>query len=758
MKRIIAAFCCVLLAVMVGGCVAARLHHDGIQLVESGKIEEGMMKLAQAVERAPTNPVYRTDLLHQREAQLEALLSAGRAQREANHWDEASILFGRARSIAPLDPRPQDALSELARAHSAELDLTQAQSDLRRGDVEHARSLINSVIARDPTNVVAIKLSSEIEEARTQVRIESPVLNSRGKMVSLHFINASVRSILEAIGRSAGLSILLDQDIRPDLLTSIGVDRMNAEDAITFVTQTSHLRSKVLDENTVMVYPSTPEKVRDYEDLVVKAFYLGDADAKRTEALLKGFLRAEDIFVDEKRNLVVMRAPIDQIKLAEKLVALDDVKQPEVMLEVQVMEVNRSRLTELGVSYPNQATFSLIPPSSGTTTLADYKNLSAAVIGLVIPSTVVNLNKLDSDADLLANPRIRVRNRQQAKILIGDKLPVVTSTATSTGFVSENIQYLDVGLKLDVEPDISIDGSVSINLSLEVSSVANQITTPGGSLAYQIGTRTASTVLELRDGETEVLAGLISDNDTRAAQKIPGLGDLPILGRLFSTHKNDHQKSEIILAITPRIVRGYRPSLTDDSQFWSGTANRPGTQPLILHHAHPSTASSSVETGRPAALSPDASHAPNSPEAVPDAATLTFDWQGPATVKQGDTFTISVHIRTDGAIYSLPLQVAYDKKALEVVSIQQGGFFKREASQSLFTDQIDPANGRLIISTGTSGTEGSAGEGSVATVTLRAVAANARATIALMAASPLLSNGQPLKATLPESYAVKITP
>ena len=195
-------------------------------------------------------------------------------------------------------------------------------------------------------------------------------------------------------------------------------------------------------------------------------------------------------------NLVVIRGPIEQIRLAEKLVSLQDEVQSEVMLEVQVMEVNRTRLTNLGITFPNQATLSRASSGSGATTLADYKTINPSVISLLIPSTVVNLSRIVTDADLLANPRIRVRNREHAKVLIGEMLPVVTSTATSTGFVSENIQYLEVGLKLDVEPDISLDDNVSINLNLEVSSVINQISTPGGSLAYVIGTRNTTTVLQ----------------------------------------------------------------------------------------------------------------------------------------------------------------------------------------------------------------------------------------------------------------------
>jgi general secretion pathway protein D len=745
-------------AALAAGCAASRLHHDGVDLIKAGKVEEGLVKLSLAVEKAPTNPVYRSDFLAQRDAQLEKLLAAGKAQRTAEHWQDAGSLFERARAIAPLDPRPQDALIELARARGFVSDLDQARADVRHGDIENARDLVGSVQARDPGNRDAAALMRQIDDMRARDRADNPVLRSAGgKAVSLRFADGSVRMILEAIGRMSGLTIMIDRDIRPDLVTNIVVEKVSAEDAINLVIQTAHLRRKVLDSNTVLIYPATPDKIRDYEDLVVKGFHISNADAKRTEALLKGLMKTEDIFVDEKQNLIVVRGPIEQIQIAEKLVALHDVKQPEVMLEVQVMEVNRSRVTELGVSYPNQATLSRIPSSSSGTTLADFKKINPSVISLVIPSTVVNLNEVITDGDLLANPRIRVRNREHAKILIGDKLPVVTTTATSTGFVSENIQYLDVGLKLDVEPDISLDDNVSINLSLEVSSVVKQITTPGGSLAYDIGTRDASTVLELKDGETEILAGLISDNDTRTATGIPTLGQFPVVGRLFSSHKTDHEKSEIILAITPHIVRGYRPTVASDSQFWSGTANRPRTQPFVLHHpGQPAIAVAAVDDSIPL-LTPakGGGVSPTSPAVA--AKSVTLSWRGPTQVKVGDTFTVALHISADGEIHSLPIQASYEQGSIDIVQVQEGGYFKGEGSQSLFASNIDATTSKVLVSAGRAGAEGVGGEGDVAILTLKARAPKAGAVIRIIAASPLLADGQPLNAALPDPYAVTIT-
>jgi general secretion pathway protein D len=201
---------------------------------------------------------------------------------------------------------------------------------------------------------------------------------------------------------------------------------------------------------------------------------------------------------------------------------------------------------------------------------------------LVSPTPTVNLRKDDGNVNLLANPRIRVKNKEKAKIHIGDKVPVITSNVTSTGVTSESVSYLDVGLKLDVEPQVHLDGGVAMKVGLEVSNIVQQVKTATGTLTYQLGSRNATTVLRLKDGETQVLAGLISDEDRASASKVPGLGDLPLLGRLFSSHRDEGNKTEIVLLITPRILRQVeRPELAE-SEFLAGTEATVSYQPLRL--------------------------------------------------------------------------------------------------------------------------------------------------------------------------------
>jgi general secretion pathway protein D len=250
-------------------------------------------------------------------------------------------------------------------------------------------------------------------------------------------------------------------------------------------------------------------------------------------------------------------------------------------------------------------------------TLENLRDISSGDIA-VSPNPAVTFRKDTGDTNILANPRIRVKNKEKAKIHIGDKVPVITSNVTSTGVTSESVSYLDVGLKVDVEPQVHLEGDVGIRVGLEVSSIVQQIKTNTGSVVYQLGSRNASTVLRLKDGETQVLAGLIADEERNAATKVPGLGDLPLLGRLFSNNSDQLQKTEIVLMITPRILRNIeRPELAD-SEFFGGTESTASDQALQLR-------TTPMVRSRPA-LRPSAAGVPGAPvepeelPAEPDAA------------------------------------------------------------------------------------------------------------------------------------------
>jgi general secretion pathway protein D len=341
----------------------------------------------------------------------------------------------------------------------------------------------------------------------------------------------------------------------------------------------------------------------------VRTFYLTNAAPKDVESMLKTVLAAKTLFIDEHANAVVIRDTPETVRMAERLVASVDIAEPEVMLEVEVLEISRSAVQDLGIQYPTSATLTpsslgaaaaaTTPAGTGGLVLWDLAHQNSHTIG-VTGSLAVTLNAMKQAgvANTLASPRIRARNKEKAKVLIGSREPVITNsvtpTAAGTPVVTGSVQYLDVGLTLEVQPTVYRDGDVGIKINLEVSSILKQITTQGGTVAYEIGTRNANTLLQLKDGETQVLGGLIQQSDTRTANTIPLLGEIPILSHLFGTHHRDKEKDEIVLSVTPHIIRMQPHPSADNVLFWYGTETR---------HSLPA-ASSGGGTTAPAAAPP----------------------------------------------------------------------------------------------------------------------------------------------------------
>lgn len=290
-------------------------------------------------------------------------------------------------------------------------------------------------------------------------------------------------------------------------------------------------------------------------------------------------------YADERLRMIVVRDNEEAISAIERLVANHDVADPEVILEVEVLEINSSGLINAGIQYPDSISASVIGASgtAGQLSGSELKDVNRSNFRFVLPTPLISLNlkQVGGDAKTLANPRIRVSNRQKAKVLIGDKVPVVTTTVNQVSSASsESISYLDVGLKLEVQPEVHANQEVSVAVDLEVSNVVREIRSASGLLAYQIGTRNAHTMLRLRDGETQILAGLIKDEQTNSSSGIPGLGSIPVLGRLFSNQTNSGARTEIVLLMTPRIVRTLEAPPA--AAAFSGTAELPSVRPLLL--------------------------------------------------------------------------------------------------------------------------------------------------------------------------------
>ena len=792
----------VLTAIALWGCAAAGMQplKDGLMLLDEGRYEEGLAKLDEAARAEPQQLTYRTTLLTQRGRIISRLMAQAEIDRRAGRLDMARATYNR---ILGIDEHYVPAIAGLAAldADARHLVTVQEALDLfNKGNLEGARDKLKPVLLEDPAQDEALALLRRIDEKQNSALVSVPSLRGKFKKpVSLQFRDANLKMVFEALSRTSGINVLLDKDVKSDIKTSIFVTDVSVEDAIDLILMQNQLEKKVISDNTVFIYPNSPAKLKEYQDLKIRSFHLSNADPKQMLTMIKTLLKTKDIFIHEKTNSIVLRDTPDAIRLAERLIADQDSAEPEVMLEVEVLEVTRSQLSEIGIKFPDQMT--LTPQGSGASsgtgtaaaaalTLADLRHINAASV-LVSPALALgfNLHSDHGDVNVLASPRIRAKNREKAKIMIGDRVPIITNSVTPVAsgapVVTGNVQYLDVGLKLEVEADINPDNLVSIKVSMEVSNIVKEVpNAQSGTLAYQIGTRNASTVLRLRDGETQVLAGLINDQDRRTTVEVPGVGEIPVLGRLLSSHKNDNSKSEIVLSITPHVVRSSNVPDARQLEYWSGTENMLRDSPVVLRPfgsvSMSASGSPAGATGRAGQVGPrtrvppivpaappasDASGetpaTPSDPPAPPapaagNTAPLVLAWQGPNQARVGDKISVSINSNSGIGVKSLGLQVSFDPAVLTVLDVAEGDLLKQGDPSSSFEKTVDQNAGRITLDLASESSV-TARSGTVTSITFEVTAASAESLIDIGSILPAGADGEAIAFVPPQSYKVALT-
>lgn len=702
------------LAVLASGC-AQMVRDQASSQAREGKYEQAIAGLEEGLRRHPENAGLRSALLATRAEAVARWTAEAARLRAAGKWNDAEGVLRRALQFDAGNDRVLALLEEISAERRVQQKLDAAAKQAAAGNKSQALQSVEQALRELPKHPAAAGLRRQLE---AELRAERGPLKPRlaeTRPITLDFRAAPLSVVLEAITRGSGINFVLDRDVRQDGRVTAFLREAAVEDAIDLVAGSQQLARRTIDSRTLLLYPNTAEKHREHQEQVVRVFHLAHAEAKATAQLLRTMLRLKEPFVDERANIVAIRESPETVAMAERLVALHDTGDAEVMLEVEILEVKTSRLTELGVSLPSS--ISLTPLGTGTSglTLQGVRELSSSRIGVSVGNVVLNLRREAGDFNILANPRIRAKNREKARIVIGDRFPVVTSTATATGLVSENVNYLDVGLKLDVEPLVSPEDDVTIKLGLEVSAIAGSVRTER-SVAYQIGTRNANTTLRLRDGETQILGGLISNDDRASASRVPGLGDLPLAGRLFSSQKDEFQRTELMLAITPRVIRSAaRPDISQ-AELWIGTEAAPRLREAPrapVAGAAPGAAVTAVVPGLRSVAAPS-----EATGAEPEGAKLA--WAGPTAVKAGDVFAIQLVMTSPTALRGFIADLSYAADQLEVVEIGEGTFFKQGGAQTHFTQSVDVSAGRLSAGILRKEATGATGEGPALELRLRA--------------------------------------
>lgn len=560
-------------SLLLAGCSATMAKREGLALIEEGQYEAGVNRLEEGLRDNPRHTGLSITLASARARSVKVLLAQADLDRSVRDFASARLGYQRVLVIEPNNGRARDSLRQLDYLRTLDDRLAQGQNDLRRGDLVGAERQVRSILALDPKHEGALDLRRSIEEIHSRTSVPYPQLRSRlDRPVTLEFRDANLKVIFEVLSQVAGLNFIFDKDLRPELKATIFVRDVRIEDAVELLLQQNQLHQKVVNDNTILIYPDSPQKTKDYQELVMRTFYLTNIDANTALNMVKTMLKTRDVFVDERLNTLSMRDTADAVRMAEKLFQSQDQSNPEVVLEVEVMEVARQRILDLGLQWPN--TFGVLTSDGKAVTILDQlRGIDSSRI-TISPSPQLRINAQDNDINTLASPVIRVSNREQARIHIGQRVPIVSATSvpsTQGPVITESITYLDVGLKLEVQPIVHLNNEVAIKIALEVSNATPLEPTRQGTIPVQVDTRNAQTTLRLHDGETQILAGLVRNDHGATGNKIPGLGDIPGLGRLFGSNKDSIGKSELVLSITPRIVRNLPYQSPSDMEFSSGT-------------------------------------------------------------------------------------------------------------------------------------------------------------------------------------------
>lgn len=482
---------------------------------------------------------------------------------EGGDYEKAMEAYQQGLIAKPDHQKLRSAISEAVALKEANRLLSEALQLKDAGYYKKALALTEEALTTYPDHEGGYDLMFELK-AKVLKKSKHKIALSSLKPISLNFRNTPVRTAFDFVSKSFGINIIYDEQVKGSPV-SITAKNITFEQALNLMLTSSKTFYKQLNDNTILIAPNTAEKHGQYDDYLIRTFQLNSFVAKDMAKMIKGLFKIKDVYVNEHLNTVYVRGTEEIMSLVENLVSLNDRKPAEMVLDVEILEVNRTKAEQLGFDW-------------GSVISATYPPFSGGSVGNVIkagtvtlPSTTFRFFKQDVDAKTLANPKIRVLNGKTAKIHIGDRVPLRASTIQDvTGQIRTTFNYTDIGIKLTVEPTIHLDHSSTVKLNLEVSSLGQNL----GTLtepAFSIGTRNADTSMLLRDGETAILGGLIRDEDRNNTVSVPGLGDIPVVGNLFKSGDLSKTRTDILLTITPRLVRGWDKPTKSLREFYSGT-------------------------------------------------------------------------------------------------------------------------------------------------------------------------------------------
>ena len=584
------------------GCAPQISLQRGEELSTAGRWEEAAQFYLAAASKDPKNIEIRLALARAMQEASQSAVTQGNQLLAAGRLDEAAAAYRRALRYNAENFAALDGLERIAVHRQVQERLARVRERVDKGDWRAAQTEVLLALRLDPENTQARELQVQIA---AQLRGEAPPPKTDGEKaaaelfstqpVTLRFRDTDIKEVFEVLSRTAGVNIITDESLPAKRVTTFFKD-LPLREAFNLILASNRLFAKRVAPNTVIVIPDNPAKRQQYDELMVQTFYLNDADAKVAVNLLRTILNTRQIFVNEKLNALVVRETPEKIELARKLLAANDRSGAEVEIELEVLEVDWNRLENLGIDIqPRSYSVTLNLPTG--IPVNDFWNTikTASTVTITNPSLILNIAKNDGNTKILANPTVRILDRQKARLLIGQRFPFLISSLSSvpatagvpttpttpgvtpTGAVTTTetrVEYRDTGLKLTLTPTIHLNGEVTVELNFEISALGPPIAgVAAAQLLPPVNTRNLDTFIKVKNGETRLLGGLLSTVDSSANSRIPFLSDIPILGRLFVSGDQTQTRTDVLISLTPRLVKILDRPEADVELFSSGTAD-----------------------------------------------------------------------------------------------------------------------------------------------------------------------------------------
>ena len=735
------------------------------------------------------------------------LYEKGQSAEAREDYDAAYDFFRKAYAKSPNDLRMRASYYRLRQTASS-THVTHGRKILQQGDETGALTEFMRASEIDPGNEAAIQEISHLRAhmtpppPRSETSVSQPSADEMenagapaelkpvsNEPLTLHYTQDS-KIVYQAIGKAAGINVLFDPDYNGKQI-QVDLNNVSLMDALRIVGTLSTTFWRPVTENTIFVAQNSRAKRTELDEQAVQTFYLSNAwqtnDLNDVQTALRNVLPNSKVYGVPSQNAIVMRATPDELTLAQKVINDLDKARPEVVVDIAIMEVDKDKLRNIGLTWPGSISFALQPPTTSTSTtntntgtgtsstssltLNNLANLNANSFAVTVSAATANLLLTDSNGKILQNPRIRATDGQKATMKIGSRIPVATgsyqtgaSTAITSSLVNTQFQYIDVGVNIEMTPTVHFDHDVTLKLKIEDSSEANNVTISGVTEPI-IAQKTSEQTIRLKEGEATILAGILNKQDLVSSSGIPGLGELPLLKYIFGQKQHEVIDDEVVFVLIPHVVRGQEISPLNLRRIDTGTGQSIELRHVSANEAKPNGGAAAKTPQRPAgtpvrsaagvgplngqtaaaalpsALAqlrqgaegdvPSTAATPTTPPGAPQAGgapvqPISFVMTpASASPTVGSTIPISVNLNGAQDLSSVPLQITYDASKLALLNVDSGNLLGKDGQAVALVHRDDGPGTVTIAISRPPGTAGVSGSGSVCVLTFQARAAGA---------------------------------